>query len=207
MLPNIYGAFWIGKVVFITVDILVGLQMFDILTRRGVPSRRVLWLVGTWVLNPLSINVSTRGNADAVTVALILGTVQFLLRGQRKLAAVLFGVAVHFRIYPAIFAPSCLLALASAAAKTGTACSRGYGSGNSCPKVINNSDRGWLARFPINGAQVEFSCTSFSVFLLLGLVFYVLYGFRFFHDTYFFHLSRRDNRHNFSVYFYDLYLR
>jgi phosphatidylinositol glycan class M len=51
-----------------------------------------------------------------------------------------------------------------------------------------------------------FGGISGSTFLLLGLGFYTLYGQEFLHEAYLHHTTRKDPRHNFSVYYYPTYL-
>lgn len=51
-----------------------------------------------------------------------------------------------------------------------------------------------------------FGSISGGVFMLLGLLFYQLYGDQFLHEAFLHHLSRKDPRHNFSVYYYPVYL-
>lgn len=47
---------------------------------------------------------------------------------------------------------------------------------------------------------------SGSVFMALNLFFYRLYGQQFLHEAFLHHLTRKDPRHNFSMYFYHIYL-
>jgi phosphatidylinositol glycan class M len=94
-----------------------------------------------WLFNPLVITVSTRGNMDVMVVALVLGAhlrgcshvrerapawaehrrgwagpgfLLCLLRGKLMAAAVLYGLAVHVKIYPIIYLPAILLFLGGA---------------------------------------------------------------------------------------------
>lgn len=47
--------------------------------RKG-PRRRLL-LVSLWLLNPVVVNVSSRGSADSIVALMVLSTVALVLRG------------------------------------------------------------------------------------------------------------------------------
>ena len=51
-----------------------------------------------------------------------------------------------------------------------------------------------------------FTAVSASSCLVLSAVCYALYGDVFLYETYLYHFGRKDNRHNFSIFFYELYL-
>jgi phosphatidylinositol glycan class M len=83
MLPNVvWPAF--GKVLFSACDLLVGALIHKLLllqfAKQNVADsfgRAMKW-VCVWLFNPLAINVSTRGNADVLVTALVLGRLSSL---------------------------------------------------------------------------------------------------------------------------------
>ena len=53
--------------------------------------------------------------------------------------------------------------------------------------------------------RLKFTLISASTFLFFTILFYVIYGWEFLYEGYLYHLVRKDNRHNYSVYFYLIY--
>jgi phosphatidylinositol glycan class M len=100
MLPNIYIHAAFGKIVFCCADLLVGW----ILYRQGGRSASMMWL-----FNPFVIGISTRGNAESIMCMLTLVILMALQENKLKTAAIFYGIAVHFKIYPIIHALPILL--------------------------------------------------------------------------------------------------
>ena len=65
----------------------------------------------------------------------------------------------------------------------------------------------FLLRSVLTKERILFGLISGSVFLFCTAFFYCLYGWDFLHEALLYHLTRTDPRHNFSVYFYHIYLQ
>ncbi|XP_009327488.1 PREDICTED: GPI mannosyltransferase 1, partial [Pygoscelis adeliae] len=140
-----------------------------------------------WLLNPLPMAVSRRGNAEALVALLVLATLYFVEGGSVGKAAVCYGLAVHMKIYPLTYALPIALHLQSK-------CCGGEGAVDTgCDKKAKFTFVGYLWQL-------------FVKMLNLTVAFYHLYGWDFLEHAYLYHLTRRDIRHNFSPYFYMLYL-
>lgn len=112
LVPNhlIFASF--GKLLFITMDVLAGWVTYRILSLQNLPEQSKLFYCALWLLNPLTAAVSSRGNAEAIMALLVLLTIYWLMRGSVTAAGICFGLSVHFKIYPAVYAPALLLAIA-----------------------------------------------------------------------------------------------
>ncbi|CAI5504736.1 unnamed protein product [Closterium sp. Naga37s-1] len=76
----------------------------SLLLLRGISDRVAVLCAATWLFNPFTVTIATRGNCDALAAALILQVLLGLLQGHIKSAAFWFGIVVHFRVYPIIYA-------------------------------------------------------------------------------------------------------
>ncbi|GAA6015266.1 hypothetical protein JCM11491_000992 [Sporobolomyces phaffii] len=165
-----------GKLVFATCDLLVAILLYRLMKRRGSSADSAANTVAlTWLLNPMIANISTRGSSESVVGALVVGALSFAERGKWDKAAVVYGLAVHFKIFPVIYGTSLLAA---------TACKPTFS----------------LAR------PFRFGVVSFVSFMAFNVPLYLLWGQPFLQETFLYHLSRLDHRHNFSPYFYPYYL-
>ncbi|XP_067234286.1 GPI mannosyltransferase 1 [Chanodichthys erythropterus] len=184
--PNVLLTAHFGKLLFVACDLLSGLLVLRLLALRGASHSTACVCCGLWLLNPLPIGVSTRGNAESLLAVLVLSTLLCLESRRRTSAAILFGLSVHMKIYPVTYALPIALSLAEAPSRK-----RG---------LIQNLIRCFSKDLLL------FAAVSGSVFLALNVTFYCIYGWDFLHETYLYHVTRRDIRHNFSPYFYLLYL-
>lgn len=92
-----------GKLLFSLSDILCSITINKILkTQNKSEIESYGHLI--WLFNPLVINISTRGNADTIIALMTLLVLYYLLVNRVVLAAGWFGLVVHFKVYPIIYA-------------------------------------------------------------------------------------------------------
>ncbi|KAI5063439.1 hypothetical protein GOP47_0021986 [Adiantum capillus-veneris] len=139
---------------------------------------------------------------------MILRIIYCLYKGGTVEAAVWYGVVVHFRIYPIIYVMALLIALESSSSKvTSKSLKSSHIEDARFLRKTRFSCCGFLAElFDLNRCRILFGAVSGGVFFLLTGVSYYLYGDQFLHEALFYHLTRTDPRHNFSIYFYHIYL-
>ncbi|XP_060611067.2 GPI mannosyltransferase 1 [Anolis sagrei] len=192
--PNIYLTDLYGKILFVAGDMAVAYLTYQILLLRGLDSRSTCGYCAFWLLNPLPMTVSSRGNAESLVAALVLGTMYYMEKRYFIKAAVLYGLSVHMKIYPVTYALPLVLHLQN---------NREHGKTDS---VSSKGDFRGLFLKLFSYDVLIFGLVSGCTFAALGLAFYSSYGWEFLEHTYLYHLTRRDIRHNFSPYFYMLYL-
>ena len=75
--------------------------------KNGGNTRQAIICASVWLFNPLSVTVSTRGNAESLMAVLVLSTLFLLARGGYigiLLSAATYGLSVHMKIYPVTYA-------------------------------------------------------------------------------------------------------
>lgn len=186
--PNVFCHVAFGKTLFAVVDLAVAAQIVEILKLRRVPPAAATRCVCLWLLNPVVINVSTRGNAESLVTVLLFGALLSLIRQRELISAVLLATAIHLKLYPVIYVPAFLAALGSSFCKPARA------PASTAPLSVLLAARGrFLAAL----------CCTYGV---LGASCLLWCGRRYLDEAVLHHLFRADARHNFSILFYPLYL-
>ena len=164
------------KMLFVAADTLTALVL-----ARCSRTRR-LQTAAFWLLNPLQIVISSRGNFDSLTTLAIAGVLLAHRRRRPVLLGFLLGFAVHFRIYPIIYAIPFLLETRTWS-----------------PSPMPRTFLGFTA------TQYAYAFTCFFSFLGFSLLAYWLYGMEYLDNAMLYHATRSDHRHNLSLYWYQLY--
>ncbi|NWH58695.1 PIGM mannosyltransferase, partial [Geococcyx californianus] len=199
--PNIYLTEVFGKLLFVAGDLAAALIAYGALRRQGVAADRACGCcAAAWLLNPLPMAVSSRGNAEALVALLVLATLYLVEEGSVVKAAACYGLAVHMKIYPLTYALPIALRL-----QNGREGAMDRVPGEKA-KVTFVGHLWQLFVKMLNRDVLLFGAVAGSVLAALTVGFYHLYGWEFLEHAYLYHLTRRDIRHNFSPYFYMLYL-
>lgn len=131
-------------------------------------------------------------------------------------AAFWYGLIVHFRIYPIIYAIPFVIVLGKRyASVSGRPTLTMWRSEQHLQNDKANQGEGptsflatlwdFLSNFITRNAII-FGLLSGSMFFAWTGVFFYLYGWDFLNEALLYHLTRTDPRHNFSIYFYHIYL-
>ena len=181
------GWFSFGKIVFGTADIITGWLIVLLLRSEAGGKRNTescLKFASIWLLNPMVATISTRGSSEGLLGVMVISLLWAVTHRRIKLAGVLLGLAVHFKIYPFIYAPSLLLHL-------------------SLPPPASQKQMTLFSRYLaplITQANISLTLSSLLTFMGLNTVMYAMYGHPFLQHTYLHHVTRIDHRHNFSPY-------
>ncbi|XP_063543503.1 GPI mannosyltransferase 1 [Cydia strobilella] len=198
LVPNIRWGKNCGKLLFSVFDILVTVavkylveyQLGSKKNTKNIPVYCALF----WLYNPLSIGISTRGNADSVPCFFIILSILFLQTDIVKsnwkyaLSGILLGISIHLRLYPLAFSFPMYLSLGEYKINRNTSIKDGI-----------------ISLLP-NLKQMTLVTSCVGTLFLLTYYMYKLYGYEFLFETYIYHMFRKDTRHNFSVLFYYSYL-
>lgn len=176
VMPSIYW-FGFGKLIFVLSDLLTAHYLGLILKlSTRLSEEHIDNLLALWIFNPFAINISTRGSADTLIGLMIVIAIYYLLKGKILKAGLIFGFAAHFKIYPLLYALPMYFYI----------------------------DRG--TKKLVTQKRFTFFVSSATIFILLFVFFFGIYGHTFAYEGFFYHLIRKDHRHSFSLFFYYIYL-
>eukprot|EP01065_Artemidia_motanka_P044705 TRINITY_DN6408_c0_g1_i1.p1 TRINITY_DN6408_c0_g1~~TRINITY_DN6408_c0_g1_i1.p1 ORF type:complete len:286 (+),score=77.10 TRINITY_DN6408_c0_g1_i1:373-1230(+) len=142
--------------------------------------------VALYLLNPVAVNVSSRGNADSLTTLPLLWSLHCLQSGRWWSAGVALGVAAHLRLFPLVLMPSAVLFAAQRRRST---------AANGWAAVVAACCR---AATVVGGACAAASFCAAASWLWCGQD-YV-------DEAVLYHFGRKDHRHNLSPVWLPVYL-
>ncbi|PSN40336.1 GPI mannosyltransferase 1 [Blattella germanica] len=199
LIPNlVLHPAW-GKLLFSLVDICVALLIRCLALAQGSSPQTAVWCALVWIYNPLAIVIATRGNADSISAMLVLLTLLLLEKRYILLAGIVHGLAIHVRLYPIAFSLAMYLSL-------NKDCHSLHCKKVTSSETENTTMKKLFTELYPSWKHVKLVLGCVITLALLTCSFYAVYGYTFLQESLLYHLSRRDIRHNFSIYFYLQYL-
>lgn len=195
LLNHWFNWFHLAKILFIVFDIITGVILIKLLksilsdskTNQNFSINKIYFYVSSiWLMNPFVITISTRGNCETLLCFLIISTFYLMHKGHIMLSGILYGLSIHFKIYPIIYCgPISFYLLVSSSHNRSIETNKNNINININTKAILNF--------------VNFSMISLFTLTLTTCGMYYLYGDSYLQEAWLYHIIRIDHRHNFSV--------
>lgn len=223
----------IGKIIFSVIDVYVAYIIEQLISENKLNSTNynknnnsVAKIKETkdydnnlatliYLYNPFTINICTRGSSDCIITLFVLLTLKYIRKESYLMAGFVYGLSVHFKIYPIIYAPALYMYIIHKSTKEQYQI-------NQQPSIlneINNINNKLFLFFKhiiytlyqmikniFNKKALKFAFISLSIFTALIALFYYMYGYQFLFEYLLYHLVRKDHRHNYSMFYYLIYL-
>lgn len=195
-IPNILLHPAYGKIIYSIFDLLVGLLIHAVVKMQlrtlSEASKSARIAACFWLYNPLTAVISTRGSGDSFTGFFVILTIYLLLKSEEEqqqssnswiifCAGLAHGFVIHLRLYPLFLSLAYYLCL--------------------------HKPCGFLTQMLLpNKQQIYLVLGTILALTTFTWIFYSLYGWQYLYEAYFYHLVRKDVRHNFSLHFLLQYL-
>ena len=166
-----------------------------------------------YFFEPISVQIPPLCHYENVIIFLLYVMLS-RFAGNLLQAAFWYGLVVHLRIYPIIYVLPIILVLDplrfrfhKKPALTEWSSRNGRSAQNLSSKKVTAAHQLWVALSSMFTVErLMFGLISGSVFFFCTGFFFYLYGWEFLNEALLYHLTRIDPRHNFSIYFYHIYL-
>ncbi|XP_054724776.1 GPI mannosyltransferase 1-like [Uloborus diversus] len=186
--PNIFWFASFGKLFFSCFDVLTSLLIYKIQKKYNYTTATCKLCAFMWLYNPLTMVISTRGSSEAIMTSLVMLTIYMYQLKSWVLFGLAYGLSVHVKIYPCMHALTFYFFLCD----------------NACD-VTGGFEKLKLLFVP-NRKRITFGVATLVGFIIPTAISVYFYGETYIQEGFLYHLSRKDIKHNFSPYFYILYL-
>lgn len=172
------GLFAFGKLVFAAADVVAGALILALLRRRGRGHDDAAAFAALWLWNPMVAAISTRGSSEGLLGLLTMALLWAVETRRVELAGFVLGLAVHFKIYPFIYAPAIVWWLDDERMPKPSFSTT---SSSSSPSSSNRptgpqSPAAALVRF-CSPARIRLAAVSLATFMGLNLLMYSMFVF------------------------------
>lgn len=184
--PNILLNENFGKLLLITVDIICAQLHYRLNIYQGTNRLNSKLFLILWLFNPVTIAISTRGSFEPIITLLVLSSVYLLINNNFLLAGLIYGMSIHVKLYPIIYAIPFY----------------GYMIQRKPYIITQRKLYYWVKTLSPNFSHIKFFTTSIISLFLSSYVSYLYYGQVYLKQSFIYHMKRQDLQHNFSIYFY-----